>query len=79
MDTKKKPHDSGILCIFIEKPPYNGTNDRDEVRRMSKIIFNEIQIKQLENNKYENYFFRRKHNQVSIHYQRWMRELKRCL
>lgn len=39
------------MCIFIKKPRYNGTNNRNEVRRMSKIIFNEIQIKQLEKNK----------------------------
>ena len=43
----KKPHDSGF-CVFYQKPRYNGINDRNEVRRMSKIIFNEIQMKQLE-------------------------------
>ncbi len=40
------------FCVFLSKKPrYNGTNDRNEVRRMSKIIFNEIQMKQLEKNK----------------------------
>jgi len=38
------------LCIFINSPRYNENNDRSEVRKMSKIIFNEIQIKQLEKN-----------------------------
>ncbi len=30
-------------------PGYNENNNIDEVREMSKIIFNEIQMKQLEN------------------------------
>lgn len=35
----------------FKKTRYNGTHYRNEVRRMSKIIFNEIQMKQLEKNK----------------------------
>lgn len=38
-----------IFCVFSSKKPrYSGTNYRNEVRRMSKIIFKEIQMKQLE-------------------------------
>lgn len=37
--------------FFIKKSRYYGTNDGNEVRKMSKFIFNEIQMKQLEKNK----------------------------
>ncbi|PEE40786.1 hypothetical protein COL91_26165 [Bacillus pseudomycoides] len=47
----KKVHDSGFFCVFALIPRYNGNNDKSEVREMSKIIFNEIQMKQLEKNK----------------------------
>ncbi|EEM02226.1 Transposase [Bacillus pseudomycoides] len=38
------------MCIFTLIPRYNGNNDKSEVREMSKIIFNEMQMKQLEKN-----------------------------
>lgn len=50
MDTLKKAHYSGFCMLSHPFPGYNKTNDKDEVREMSKIIFNEIQMKQLEKN-----------------------------
>lgn len=41
----KKVHDSGFLCVFTFITRYNGNNDKSEVREMSKIIFNELQMK----------------------------------
>ncbi len=40
-----------MIRFFLYFYQKTGTNDRNEVRRMSKIIFNEIQMKQLEKNK----------------------------
>ena len=37
--------------MLISSPHYNRDNDISGVQKMSKIIFNEIQMKQLEKNK----------------------------
>ena len=46
--TLKKVHDSSLLCIFPLIPLYHGNNDKSEVREMRKMLFNELQMKQLE-------------------------------
>lgn len=50
MDTIKKVRYSGFYVSISQKPVYNHFNDMSGGQKMSKIIFNEIQMKLLEQN-----------------------------